>query len=85
MEICNPCFVFETKLFHILEVKSFIDRLRFFIYICFLDATRIGYTFPLLIFHEFELFWSLHMCAPRKCIGCSGTRTRYPRARSQPR
>ena len=34
-----------------------------------------------------SLIWirSLHMCAPRKDIGYSGTRTRYPHALSQPR
>ena len=35
--------------------------------------------------HEFGQFASLHMRAPRKYIGRSGTRTRYPRALSQPR
>ena len=38
-----------------------------------------------LLSHEFEQFRSLHMCAPRKHIGRSGTRTRYPQAPRQPR
>ena len=35
--------------------------------------------------HDFEQLGPLHMCTPRKDIGRSGTRTRYPRALSQPR
>ena len=34
---------------------------------------------------DFEQFGSLYMCAPRKDVGRSGIRTRYPRALSQPR
>ena len=46
-----------------------------------INGTRIR----LILSHEFEQFGSLHMCAPRKYIGRSGTRTRHPRALSQPR
>ena len=44
----------------------------------FFNAERIGYTFSLSISHEFEQFGSLYVWAPRKYIGRSGTRTRYP-------
>ena len=40
---------------------------------------------PSLLSQEFEQFGSRHMCAPRKYIGRRATRTRYPRALSQPR
>ena len=35
--------------------------------------------------HDFEQFGSMHMCALRKDIGCSGIQTQYPRTLSQPR
>ena len=39
----------------------------------FLDAAPIGYAFQLSLSHEIEQFRSLHMCAPRKYSGRSGT------------
>ena len=51
-----------------------------------LDAARIVYMSRWLsLSHNYEMFESQHMCAPRNYIGRSGTRTRYPRALSQPR
>ena len=76
---------------------GFIDRLHvnsdiLVIFISFLffctfflcGANRLCVRLSLLS-HEFEQFGSLHMCAPRKDIGRSGTQTRYPQTLSQPR
>ena len=38
-----------------------------------------------LLSHEIEQFVSLYMCAPKKDIGRSGSRTRYFQSPSQPR
>ena len=63
--------------------KGFIDRLHvnfndhfisYFSYVS--DAARVGYTFRLSLSHEFQQFCSQNMCASRKDIGHSGTRTR---------
>ena len=73
--------------------KGFIDHLHvnldilvililyFFLYVFLCGANRLY----VRLSHEFEQFGSLHMCAPRKDVGRSGIRTRYPRALSQPR
>ena len=61
--------------------------LFFYFFVRFLcGANRLCVRLALLS-HEFEQFGSLHMCmcAPRKDIGRSGTRTRYPQSPSQPR
>ena len=62
--------------------SSFV--LLYFLYIFLCGANRLHVRLSLLS-HEFEQFKSLHMCAPRKDIGRSVTRTRYPRAPGQPR
>ena len=75
--------------------KGFIDRLHvnFDILVIFISinfvrflcgANRLCVQLSLLS-HEFEQFGSLHMCAPKKDIGRSGTRTRYSQSPSQPR
>ena len=45
-----------------------------------MNLTIIGCIFRWSLTDRFEQFGSLHsiMCAPRKYIGCSGIRTRYP-------
>ena len=59
---------------------SFIVLYFFVRYLC---AAKRSYVRLSLLFHEFEQFWSLRICAPRKYIGRSGIRTRYPRDLSQ--
>ena len=76
--------------------KGFIDRLHvnfditvifyFFIYFFKVFLSGANRLYGRLSFsQDFEQFGSLYMCAPRKDIGCSGIRNRYPRALSQPR
>ena len=73
------------------KFKGFIDRLHvnfgilvIFIYLFFVrflcGANRLSF-----LSNEFEQFGSLFLCAPKKDIGHSGTRTRYSQSPSQPR
>ena len=56
---------------------SFLFLYFFVRFLC--GANRLCVRLSLLS-HKFEQFESLHMCAPRKDIGRSGTRTQYPQA-----
>ena len=95
-----PCFyainnIYSTAdFYYINKKKDFIDRLHvnldilvililyFFLYFFFSCGANRLYV---RLSHDFEQFGSPHLCAPRKDVGRSGIRTRYPRALSQPR